>query len=73
MSSIPEKYSWYNKVHCWVRRRILPQKHCTICNEDKKLEIASVSGNYIKSIEEFFLLCKSCHQLYDNLRREGRK
>ena len=67
-----DKYLWYNKVHCWVRRRIKPQKYCTICNEEKKLEIANISGNYIKSIDEFFLLCRSCHLLYDQL-REARK
>ena len=66
-----EKYSWYNKIHCWVRRRIPPQKYCSICNEEKKLELANISGNYIKSVSEFFLLCKECHLLYDKL-REGR-
>ena len=64
-----EKYSWYNKVHCWVRRRMQSQKYCSICNEEKKLELANISGNYIKSTKEFSLLCKECHNLYDRLRK----
>lgn len=62
----PEYWKRYDYVHQWVRRHKPKQEHCTICNEIKVTELANISGEYRKDIEDFMWLCRPCHRLYDN-------
>jgi len=64
----PEKRRRYHKIHNWIRRRKPKQKYCTICNEySKRIELANISGEYKKDINDYLWLCVDCHRLFDRL------
>lgn len=58
--------SEYQALHAWARRRLSKKSVCEKCGVDnKKLELANKSHKYIKSIDDWLLLCKPCHFRYD--------
>ena len=54
-----------NKIHNWVRYHKPKQEGCTICYKIKKLELANISGDYSKDIDDYLWLCKKCHIQFD--------
>lgn len=66
-----ESYVWKgNKVgmrglHNWIRRHKPKIEFCERCNEIKELELANISGNYKRDIDDFKWLCYSCHMKMD--------
>ena len=60
----------YRNTHRWIYRRKPKQNYCSICNEVKKVELANISGNYKRDIEDYFWLCIRCHHLFDRVRKE---
>ena len=63
--SNPEYYIKYTNIHKWVRKRKIKPKYCSICNQEKKLQLANISGEYQKNINDYLWLCQECHYLYD--------
>ena len=59
----------YKKVHKWIRKNKPKLKYCSICNEFKELELANISGVYDFNIDNYLWLCKSCHRLFDRLKK----
>jgi len=59
-----------NNLHVWVRRRKDAPKLCVMCNEEKTLELANLSGEYYLDIRDFIWICKSCHSLLDRIYKE---
>jgi hypothetical protein len=55
----------YFQLHHWIRDRKPKPKYCTICNEEKELELANISGVYLKDISDYIYVCRSCHVVYD--------
>ena len=54
-----------SRIHNWIRYHKPKQEYCTICNEERKLELANISGNYEKNIDDYHWLCKKCHVKFD--------
>ena len=56
-------------LHNWIRRHKTEQKYCSICNEEKKLELSNISGEYKRDIKDYWWLCRECHGLFDRTKR----
>lgn len=52
----------YKNIHNWVRQRKIKPLSCPRCNKHKRLELANISGEYNRDINDFEYLCKSCHK-----------
>jgi hypothetical protein len=54
-------------LHNWIRRRKLKPMFCVSCNENEPYDLANISGEYRRDINDFEWLCRSCH-----MRKDGR-
>ena len=59
-----KKYS-LGRLHLRIRMLKSRQKYCSICNQERKLELSNVDGIYSKNPDDYWWLCRECHQLYD--------
>ena len=56
----------YSGLHRWVKRWKGKAMICCVCGENrKKVHWANISGNYLRSLDDFAPLCVSCHRRYD--------
>jgi len=55
----------YFALHKWIRKNKPKVERCETCNEKKPLEIANISGEYKRDINDFQWLCRKCHQISD--------
>lgn len=55
----------YMALHDWIRRHKPKSDMCENCKQIKKLELANISGEYKRDIDDFKWLCKSCHNKRD--------
>lgn len=52
-------------LHYWIRRYKPISNFCEKCQEEKKVELANISGEYKRNINDYKWLCKSCHTKMD--------
>lgn len=66
----------YAALHEWVIKYKPNDGKCSACGEQKKLDAANISQQYVRDVNDWEYLCRSCHMKKDgrinNLRR-GRK
>jgi hypothetical protein len=66
----------YNAVHAWVRRRLPKPDLCVKCRKVPPVDMANVSGMYLKELTDWEYLCRRCHMESDGrnkkLRDSGR-
>lgn len=58
-----------SSLHRYIKRRKKEPETCEICNEKKKLDLASLTHIYTRNPEDYIYLCRSCHPIYDQCRR----
>lgn len=63
----------YKGLHSWVRRNKVKQNSCNICNKVKLLDLANISGQYKRDLNDFEWLCRRCHMTLDGRIRGWRK
>jgi len=59
-------------LHRWISKRKAKPKFCEECNKNKPYELSNISGLYLRKIDDYRWLCRSCHMKYDykcNMRR----
>lgn len=56
-------------LHDKIRDTKKKQLFCTICNQPKKLELASIGHTYTENPNDYIWLCHSCHALFDSIQR----
>lgn len=69
-------YAWkgenakYTSKHTWIRRKKGVAEDCEFCKttQAKRYEWANISGKYLRNLEDYISLCKSCHEKFDNRR-----
>ena len=61
------RLAFVNNIHQWIKRHKSKQVYCSICNEEKKLELSNISGEYKRDINDYQWLCNPCHRLYDKI------
>jgi len=66
----------YTSLHDWIRKHKPKPQFCEICNERQPKEVANISGNYKRNINDFKWTCHKCHRemdgISDNLRKFGK-
>jgi hypothetical protein len=55
----------FNSLHEWIRNHKPKTNRCEMCNEEKRLEIANISGEYKRDITDYKWLCRRCHMESD--------
>lgn len=48
-------------LHRWIRKYKPKSDYCEECKKVKPYDIANISGEYIRDINDFRWLCRSCH------------
>jgi len=70
-SSGEDHYNWtgeiagYSALHTWVKTHKPKQKLCSHCKQEKELQLANISQEYRRDINDFMWLCGKCHKAYD--------
>jgi len=57
----------YSGLHVWVRKNKLKPKLCVDCKKAKPYDLANISQEYKRDINDFKWLCRSCH-----IKKDGR-
>ncbi len=56
----------YEGIHAWIKRRLPRPPYCEKCNEKhNKLDLANISGKYLRRLDDWEYLCRRCHMLSD--------
>ncbi len=55
----------YRSLHYWVRNHKEKKEICEECKINKATEIANISGEYKRDVDDFKWLCRKCHYLLD--------
>jgi len=68
----------YIGLHRWVKRNKPKLEFCERCKIQKSYDLANISGNYKRDINDFEWLCRSCHmqedgRLLNNLKQGQRR
>lgn len=65
----------YDKLHKWVRRRLIEPKVCDNCHKEKtykrSLDLAC-KGEYSRALENWWFLCRGCHMQIDGRAESAR-
>lgn len=51
----------YKGLHQWIRKYKPRKERCEKCGEKKKLDVANISGEYKRDVNDYQWLCRSCH------------
>ena len=51
----------YKILHRWVRKHKPKTDSCQSCGLNKRLQLANISGEYRKDIDDYEWLCIKCH------------
>ena len=62
---IKYKPTTYHGVHAWVRRHKIKPKFCEKCAIAPPRDLANKSGKYLRDINDYDYLCRSCHKKQD--------
>jgi hypothetical protein len=61
----------YNALHAWIRRRLPKPPACEICNKPTKyLDLANISGKYLRRLDDWEYICRVCHMKKDGRRAQ---
>lgn len=55
----------YQALHSWVKRHFAKPLICDNCNQEKKLDLANISGEYKRELSDWEWLCRKCHMEKD--------
>ena len=55
----------YAAIHIWVRKNKPMPNCCEDCKKETNLELANISGEYRRDIEDYKYLCPKCHFEFD--------
>jgi hypothetical protein len=56
-----------NAIHTWVKLRLPRPELCQCCNKRKAVDLANISGEYKRDLNDWEYLCRHCH-----MRKDGR-
>ena len=57
----------YDGLHHWLRKYLPKPDSCTICHQQKKLEVSNISGKYLRDLNDYEWICRKCHVIKDGL------
>lgn len=56
----------YSSLHSWIRKRKIKPELCEYCKKVPPKDLANISQEYHRDINDFKWLCRSCHMKEDN-------
>ena len=68
-----KKHLSLKRIHYKVNKLKSKQKYCSICNQEKKLELSNIDGKYSEEPNDYWWLCHECHALYDGINKTHKK
>jgi hypothetical protein len=54
-------------LHQWIRRHKPKPLFCVRCNIKPPYDVSNISGKYLRDVNDFEWLCRSCHMKKDNI------
>lgn len=60
----------YRGLHDWIRKRKPKPEVCDECKQNQPYDLANISGEYKRDVNDFEWLCRDCHMTKDDRRRE---
>ena len=51
----------YTALHGWIRKHKLKPEFCEECSKVPPYDLANISGEYKRDINDFRWLCRRCH------------
>lgn len=63
----------YFALHSWVRKNKPKPRFCEDCGENEPKDVANVSGEYKRDIEDYRWLCRGCHYKKDRLNNSDKR
>jgi hypothetical protein len=55
----------YTALHNWIKSRKLMPKFCECCRQSKPYDLANISGEYKRDLDDWEWLCRRCHMVKD--------
>ncbi len=55
----------YGALHSWVKRRLQPPDKCPTCDRAVPLDLANISQEYKRDLDDWEWLCRKCHMQQD--------
>lgn len=55
----------YSAIHEWINLRKKKPLFCERCGIDKLLDLANISGEYKRDVNDYEYLCRKCHMTKD--------
>ena len=55
----------YSALHSYVRTKKLKPSVCMFCKSNRPIDIANISGNYLRDLDDWEWLCRRCHMIKD--------
>lgn len=55
----------YDSLHRWIERNKPKIELCENCNKEKSYDLANISGEYKRDIDDYKWLCRRCHMKED--------
>ena len=55
----------YKELHNWVRRHKPKPKICEMCKKEPPYDVANISGEYKRDINDYQWLGRRCHMISD--------
>jgi hypothetical protein len=63
----------YDALHDWIQHNKPKRDRCEICHEKKPLDLANISGEYKRDVDDFQWLCRKCHMEKDGVSDKNRE
>lgn len=60
----------YRALHGYIQRHKKKPEFCECCKKNKPSDLANISGEYKRDINDFEWLCRDCHMQKDNRKEE---
>jgi len=54
-----------NALHTWIRRHKPKPVFCEECHKNQPYDVANISGQYLRDVNDYRWLCRKCHMLSD--------
>jgi hypothetical protein len=55
----------YCQIHRWIHREMPLPKLCAECGSDQNIDIANISQEYRRDLNDWKWLCRRCHMVQD--------
>lgn len=55
----------YTGIHLWVKQRLVKPQHCSQCNAPANVDLANISQEYKRDLDDWEWLCRKCHMTKD--------